>query len=194
MVWSGFTKYCCFLCLWDSRPTNKHYTQKDWSTRNVYQPGSDNIKYPPLVDPKNIILNPLHIKLLKNLAMDNNGEGFGYLKNIFPQLSDAKLKEEVCTGPHIRKLMKGSTFVQKLNWKELKAWNCFIAVDKSFLCNKKAVNYKVLKQELLQSYQDQGCRMSLKINFLRSHFDFFPDNLGAESDEQGERFCQDVKT
>ncbi len=27
---AGFTKYCCFLCLWDSRAVSQHYKQKDW--------------------------------------------------------------------------------------------------------------------------------------------------------------------
>ena len=26
---AGFTKYCCFLCLWDSRAVSQHYKQKD---------------------------------------------------------------------------------------------------------------------------------------------------------------------
>jgi hypothetical protein len=34
--------------------------------------------------------------------------------------------------------------------------------------------------------------MSLKIHFLHSHLEFFPDNLGAVSDEHGERFHQDI--
>lgn len=38
-----------------------------------------------------------------------------------------------------------------------------------------------------------GCRMSLKIHFLHSHLNYFPENLGAVSDEQGERFHQDIK-
>jgi len=29
--------------------------------------------------------------------------------------------------------------------------------------------------------------MSLKIHFLHSHLDFFPENLGAMSDKHGER-------
>ena len=37
-----------------------------------------------------------------------------------------------------------------------------------------------------------GCRMSLKIYFLHSHIDFFPANLGAVSDEHGERFHQQI--
>ena len=35
--------------------------------------------------------------------------------------------------------------------------------------------------------------MSFKIHFLSSHLDRFPENLGAVSDEQGERFQQDIK-
>ena len=34
--------------------------------------------------------------------------------------------------------------------------------------------------------------MSLKIHFLHSHLNFFPPNLGAVSDEHGERFHQDI--
>ena len=35
--------------------------------------------------------------------------------------------------------------------------------------------------------------MSLKIHFLDSHLDFFPANLGAISNKQGERFHQDIQ-
>nr|CAH7733773.1 unnamed protein product [Callosobruchus chinensis] len=37
-----------------------------------------------------------------------------------------------------------------------------------------------------------GCNMSLKVHFLHSHLDFFPENLGAVSDEHGERFHQGI--
>ena len=37
-----------------------------------------------------------------------------------------------------------------------------------------------------------GCRMSLKNHFLHSYLNFFPPNLGAVSDEHGERFHQDI--
>jgi hypothetical protein len=37
-----------------------------------------------------------------------------------------------------------------------------------------------------------GYNMSLKVHFLGSHLDFFPENLGAVSDEHGERFYQDI--
>ncbi len=36
--------------------------------------------------------------------------------------------------------------------------------------------------------------MSIKVHFLFSHLDRFPGNLGDYSEEQGERFHQDIKT
>ena len=35
--------------------------------------------------------------------------------------------------------------------------------------------------------------MSIKVHFLFSHTDKFPDNLGDVSDEQGERYHEDIK-
>ncbi|UYV75760.1 hypothetical protein LAZ67_13001256 [Cordylochernes scorpioides] len=49
--------------------------------------------------------------------------------------------------------------------------------------------------ETLSTYGEAlGCNMSLKIHFLHSHLDFFPDNLGAVSDEHGERFHQAISS
>lgn len=72
------------------------------------------------------------------------------------------------------------------------AWKSFKSVVKGFLGNNKEENYETLVSELLRSYKKMGCRMSLKIHFLHSHLDSFPTNLGAVSDEQGERFHQDI--
>ncbi|GBM57389.1 hypothetical protein AVEN_59873-1 [Araneus ventricosus] len=35
--------------------------------------------------------------------------------------------------------------------------------------------------------------MSLKVHFLDSHMDYFPENLGEVSEELGKRFRQDIK-
>ena len=37
-----------------------------------------------------------------------------------------------------------------------------------------------------------GATMSIKLHFLYSNLDRFPENLGDLSDEQGERFHQDI--
>ena len=44
----------------------------------------------------------------------------------------------------------------------------------------------------MQSYQKLGCNVSLKIHFLHSHLDLFPENCGAVSDEHGELFHQEI--
>lgn len=193
----GYTKYMCFLCLWDSRATDQHYCTKTWPSRNEFEPGKANVEDMPLVDPKKILLPPLHIKLglakqfIKQLKHD--GKAFQYLKtDLFPRLSEAKLKEGVLVGPQIRKLMKNTKFETLLTVVEKKAWKCFKEVVNGFLGNEKAANYKTLISKLLTSYKRMKCRMSLKVHFLDSHLDFFPENLGDVSDEQGERFHQDI--
>ena len=46
----GFTKHCCFLCLWGSRATAQHYETKEWPTKNSYTPGVKNIQHIPSVN------------------------------------------------------------------------------------------------------------------------------------------------
>ncbi|UYV76450.1 hypothetical protein LAZ67_14000428 [Cordylochernes scorpioides] len=59
--------------------------------------------------------------------------------------------------------------------------------------NRRDDNYKELVQNMFKSYEALGANMSIKVHYLHSHLDIFPDNLGACSDEQGERFHQDMK-
>lgn len=84
-------------------------------------------------------------------------------------------------------------FDQILNDSELRAWKAVRAVVQNFLGNHRSHDYKNLIKEMLDAYQALGVNMSLKIHFLHSHLDFFPENMGSVSDEHGERFHQDVK-
>ena len=106
--------------------------------------------------------------------------------------SDAKLKAGVFIRPEIRKLHLGKEFKTHLSPSELSAWQAFVLVVQNFLGNFKAENYVELVDNMLKAYKIIGCRMSLKMHFLHSHLDFFPPNLGAVSDEHGERFHQDI--
>jgi len=63
---------------------------------------------------------------------------------------------------------------------------------KNFLGNRRVVNYKGIVAKLLSTLQDMVANMSIKLHFLYSHLDRFPENLGDLSDEQGERFHQDI--
>ena len=46
---------------------------------------------------------------------------------------------------------------------------------------------------MLQNFQALGARMSNKLYYLFSHLDYFPENLGDVSEEQKERFHQDIR-
>ena len=35
----GYTKFCCFLCEWDSRDGKSHYVQKLWPKRESFNVG-----------------------------------------------------------------------------------------------------------------------------------------------------------
>jgi hypothetical protein len=193
---SGYTKYCCFLCLWDSRNRTEHYIRKDWPPRQVAIPGASNVANFPLVERQNVILPPLHIKLglIKQLvkALDKESAAFKYLIKKFPALSEAKIKEGVFVGPDIRQLLNDDDFQQTLDIRQLAAWKAFRSICTDFLGNHRSPNYMDIVRELLQSYEALGCNMSLKVHFLMSHMDFFPADMGSVSDEHGERFHQDI--
>jgi hypothetical protein len=192
----GFTKFPCFLCLWDSRDTEAHYRRRDWPERTEFSVGMNNVKWEPLIDPRKVLMPPLHIKLglIKQFvtALDKESAAFKYLQDLFPQLSEAKVNAGIFVGPQIKKIIECDEFAKKLSRKEEAAWNSFVAVVRGFLGNHKAENYEQLVQDLIKNYSKMGCRMSLKVHILDAHLDKFKENMGAYSEEQGERFHQDI--
>lgn len=54
----GFTKYPCYLCMWDSRAREKHWTQKEWPERETLEVGMPNIVNEPIVSRDRIIFPP----------------------------------------------------------------------------------------------------------------------------------------
>jgi len=191
-----YTKLCCFLCEWDSRDNKNHYVNKLWPKRTSLMPGEKNIINPPLVLLEKIFLPPLHIKLgfMKNFVkdMDKTGRGFEYVSSKFPNVSDAKIQEGIFIGPQIRELVQDKQFDEDLTESERNNWLCFKRICKDFLGNHKAANYQDVVQDLLTSYKAMGCNMSLKIHFLESHLNFFPENLSEVSVEHGEKFHKDI--
>ena len=45
----------------------------------------------------------------------------------------------------------------------------------------------------MHNFPALGARMSTKMHFLNSHLDYFPENCGDYSEEQDERFHQDMR-
>ena len=143
------------------------------------------------------LLPPFHIKLglmkqyVKSLA--KSGKCFKYICQKFLFLSDEKLKAVVFDGPKIRQLLKDKEFIETTNPEEKNGWVAFSQVVNNFLGNTKSPEYKKIIKTLLDNFHKLGCNMSVKVHFLHSHWEYFPENLRAISEEQGQRFHQDIK-
>jgi len=116
---SGYTKYPCFICEWDSRDREQHYIKRNWPAKKKLTPGDKNILKPHLVELSKIILPPLHIKLglikqfVKAIKILNSN-AFQYLHSKFPKILEAKIKEGIFDGPQIRqKLSCGIKFLKE---------------------------------------------------------------------------------
>ena len=66
-------------------------------------------------------------------------------------------------------------------------------VTSNFFDNRKRENYEDLVKELLSSMQEVQYSMSIKLQFLKNYLQYFPENLKHISEEQGERFYQDIR-
>ncbi|UYV75986.1 hypothetical protein LAZ67_13002030 [Cordylochernes scorpioides] len=73
-------------------------------------------------------------------------------------------------------------------------FRCLVRMDVLFLIDVCHIESCKDGRATVYMGRSTGCNMSLKIHFLHSHLDFFPDNLGAVSDEHGERFHQAISS
>ena len=193
----GYTKFPCYLCMWDSRAREKHWTQKEWPIRETLEAGMPNVVNNPMIS-RTKFFPPLHTKLglmkqfVKALSLDS--ECFQHLVYALPSLLYENIKAGLFDGLQIRTHVHDQGFVQKRNAKEKAAWLAYEDVIKNFLGNKMTQNYEILVSEMLFAFRNLGCKMSIKVHFLFSHLDKLPENPGAVNDEQGERFHQDLMT
>jgi hypothetical protein len=82
----------------------------------------------------------IKLGLIKKIvkALDTESAAFQYLRQMFPNCQNAKLKEGICVGPQIRKIVKDPQFEEKLSFKN---------VTHDFLGNKKTENYEEIIKE-----------------------------------------------
>ena len=143
--------------------------------RSVGTPETKKAAHQPLVDPCNVLLAPLHIKLgpmqcfVK--ALDRNGPQFSSLCAKFPRCSKENIKAGVFSWPHIRKLFKKPQFVLAVSDDENVDWNAFRHVTADLLANAKPStsgncwSYYFLREARLQ-HVTQDSIPPLKLGFL----------------------------
>ena len=125
-------------------------------------------------------------------GVDQSGSKISYLRQQFPSNSDAKIKAEIFIGPEIQNLTCDKAFGQSLCTNEKAGWEYLYMIAKNFLDNRKSPNYAQIITDFLKTYLEFGARMSLEAHFLHSHLDFFPTNLGDNSNKH-KRFHQEIK-
>ena len=91
-------------------------------------------------------------------------------------------------GPTIRQLLKDKEFIETMSSVEKNGWIVLSQFVSNFLGNTKFPEYKEIVKTLLDTFHKLGCNMSVKVHFLHSHLEYFPENLGALNEEQGKRF------
>ena len=105
----GYTKHSCFLCLWNSRADEQHYLVKNLPARKDLTPGFHNVLNSSLIQSSKTLLPPLHIKLgltkqfIKALKLTSRA--FRHIRQMFPSISEAKVKGGVFVGPQIRRML-----------------------------------------------------------------------------------------
>jgi len=101
---------------------------------------------------------------MKNFVktMNKDGSGLKFLKEKFPRISEAKIKEGIFVSPQIREVMNDTHFEELLEGSELNAWRCMKRVFQNFLGNHKAPDYAQIVEQMLDAFHVMKCNMSLK--------------------------------
>lgn len=81
--------------------------------------------------------------------------------------------------------MFDDNFETTMTSNEKEAWVSFKQVVVKFLGNDEDTEYESIVANMLKKFEQLGCLMSLKVHFLNSHLNYFPDKLGDFSEEQG---------
>jgi hypothetical protein len=75
-------------------------------------------------------------------GMDKTSRGFQCMRNKFPYVSDAKIREGIFIGPQVRELVQDKQFDEDLNETEGNACLSLKMIFKEFLVNHKAAKYE----------------------------------------------------
>lgn len=94
-IWLGqqrdYTKFPCFVCEWDIRAKEKHWTVTRWPERKSLVPGTNNLINPTFIYPQKVLLALLHIKLGSTnqfvKALDRSDPCYWYFTQKFTLLS-----------------------------------------------------------------------------------------------------------
>ena len=125
----GYIKHSCFLCLWNSRADKQHYLVKNWPARKDHTPGSHNVLNLSLIERIKILLPTLHIKLglVKQFikVLKPTSRAFRHIRQMFPSISEAKVKGGVFVGLQIRRMLASEELEEQISDLVRNAWQAY---------------------------------------------------------------------
>lgn len=205
----GNCSYPCYLCLWNSRSRELHYTDHVWEKRpeKLEIDESRSIVSESLVNGKDVILPELHVRLgigtqlIKALHADSKDETKVHSKNamnrlieLFPLKKPPRINGGVFNGPEFEVILNDAEFEKRMDQKFRKALQALRSLRHGFFGNHKADNFEELVKNLVRCFNEIKANMNLKLHFLHNHLKDFAENLGDFSEQHGERFHQEIKT
>ena len=116
-------------------------------------------------------------------TLDKKGACIQYLYEIFPSLSNKKFKAGIFDGSQKRNTVNDQQFGNSMMTIDKDAWFSSVAVTKNVLENNKAANYVNLVENMLKAFQNLKCNIRIKVHFLFSQLNKFPENLDHVSDK-----------
>ena len=128
---------------------------KNWPARKDLTPGSHNILNSFLIERSKILLPPLHIKLglAKQFAktLKPTSRAFHHITQMFPSISEAKVKGGIFVGPQIRRMLASEELEEKMSDLERNAWQAFRMIMEKFLGNHRRDDYAMVVSNLIES-------------------------------------------
>jgi hypothetical protein len=170
-----YTKSCCVLCEWESQAILR-------PLRAETILGQKNVVNRAVVGNTKTYLHPLHIKrgLIKIFVktMTKEDEGFKYLRQIFSTQKRGQDKTRHFCRSSAAFVM---IFASYVNWILLREepGTRLEAYAATLWEITKSKNYVEIVVELLSTYRALWCDMSLKLHFLQSQLEFFPEKYGT---------------
>ena len=112
----------------------------------------------------------MHIKLglAKQFvkALKPTSRAFRHIRQMFPSISEAKVKGGIFVGPQIRRMLAFEELEEQMSDLKRNAWQALRMIAEGFLGNHRRDDYAMVVSNLIESYEKLGCHMPLKLHFL----------------------------
>ena len=112
---------------------------KNWPARKDFTPGYHNVLNSSLIERSKILLPPLHVKLglAKQFvkALKPTSRALRHIRQMFPSISEAKVKGGLFAGPQIGRLLASEELEEQMSDLERNAWRAFRMIVEGFLGN-----------------------------------------------------------